>query len=204
MFLAAGEAVASNAPVPKAATLADADEGHLMIDLGEDEYTQGRPHPMIDPSVRDERLIQSLEDPTVGVVLVDVVIGHGTHHDPAGHLAGVLAARRPADGPVVVASVTGTDDDPQGLTAQSARLEAAGVRCEGLPRCERPELHSVFSHGVPPIEFDRSEKLVPGDQSPLHQEREQLSGVAVEEYFLPIPRAPGRGNRRGFRDTGHA
>ena len=91
---------------------------------------------MIDPSVRDQGLVQALEDPAVGVVLVDVVIGHGAHHDPAGHLAALLAAHRPADGPaaapadvpVVIASVTGTDDDPQGLTAQAARLEAAGVR----------------------------------------------------------------------------
>ncbi len=128
VFRAAGEAVASNAPVPGATTLADADEGHLLIDLGEDEYTRGRPHPMIDPSVRDQGLVQALEDPAVGVVLVDVVIGHGAHDDPAGHLAGVLADRLPADGPVVIASVTGTDDDPQGLTAQSARLKAAGVR----------------------------------------------------------------------------
>ncbi len=136
VFRAAGEAVASNTPVPGATALADGDGGHLLIDLGADEYTRGRPHPMIDPSVRDQGLVQALEDPAVGVVLVDVVIGHGAHHDPAGHLAALLAAHRPADGPaaapadvpVVIASVTGTDDDPQGRTAQAARLEAAGVR----------------------------------------------------------------------------
>ncbi len=128
VFRAAGEAVASNTPVPGATTLANADEGHLLIDLGEDVYTRGRPHPMIDPTVRDQALVQALEDPAVGVVLVDVVIGHGANDDPAGHLAALLAGRRPADGPVVIASVTGTDDDPQGLTAQSARLEAVGVR----------------------------------------------------------------------------
>ncbi len=128
VFRAAGEAVASNTPVPGATTLANADEGHLLIDIGEDVYTRGRPHPMIDPTVRDQALVQALEDPAVGVVLVDVVIGHGANDDPAGHLAALLAGRRPADGPVVIASVTGTDDDPQGLTAQAARLEAAGVR----------------------------------------------------------------------------
>ena len=127
VFRAGGESVASNAPVPGAATLTDANTGHILIDLGEDEYTRGRPHPMIDPSVRDEWLVRALEDPAVGVVLLDLIIGHGAHDDPAGHVARVLTDRRQADGPVIVASVTGTDDDPQGLTAQSARLEAAGV-----------------------------------------------------------------------------
>ncbi len=123
---AAGEAVASNAPIPGVANLTDATTGHRLIDLGSDEYTRGRPHPMIDPSVRDGALGEAFGDPAVGVLLLDVVIGFGAHGDPAGHLVDGLRGRG-GGGPLVVASVTGTDGDPQGLARQVATLEAAGV-----------------------------------------------------------------------------
>jgi FdrA protein len=96
-----------------------------MIDLGDDAFTRGRPHPMIEPAVRDAPLAAALADPNVGVVLIDVVLGHGAHPDPAGHLAQALAGRR--DGVPIVASVTGTDADPQPRAAQVRKLEAAGV-----------------------------------------------------------------------------
>ncbi len=121
---AAGEAVASNAPLPGVPDLAAATTEHRLIDLGSDEYTRGRPHPMIDPSVRDGALDEALDDPAVGVVLLDIVIGFGAHGDPAGHLVDALDGR---GGPLVVASVTGTDDDPQGRARQVAKLEAGGV-----------------------------------------------------------------------------
>jgi FdrA protein len=127
IFAAAGEAVGSNAPIPGVPNLEAAGDGHPMIDLGADEYTRGRPHPMIDPAVREEALAEALADPAVGVILLDVVIGYGAHPDPAGGLAAVVEAHRPTDGPVVVASVTGTAGDPQDLPAQVARLEAAGI-----------------------------------------------------------------------------
>ena len=96
-----------------------------MIDLGADEFTRGRPHPMIEPAVRDQPLADALADPAVGVILLDVVLGHGAHPDPAGHLAGVLAGRD--HGPPIVASVTGTDRDPQPRSAQVRTLTEAGV-----------------------------------------------------------------------------
>ncbi len=126
VFLAAGEVVASNAPVPGAVELEQAGGGHKLIDLGADEFTRGRPHPMIDPGVRDDALRTALADRSVGVVLVDVVIGYGAHDDPAGHLVGCLDAGG-RDRPVVVASVTGTDADPQSRALQVAKLTAAGV-----------------------------------------------------------------------------
>jgi succinyl-CoA synthetase alpha subunit len=127
VFRAAGEKADSNTPVPGFGRPTGGNEGHLLIDLGDDEYTRGRPHPMIEPAVRDAPLRRALSNPTIGVILLDVVIGYGAHADPAGHLAGVLA--RP-DGarPLIVASVTGTEGDPQRRSAQVARLEAAGVR----------------------------------------------------------------------------
>jgi hypothetical protein len=81
---------------------------------------------MIDPAVRDEPLIAAVADPGVGVILLDVVIGYGAHADPAGHLAGLLEAHW-RSGPLVVASVTGTDADPQGWSRQTSSLTRAGV-----------------------------------------------------------------------------
>jgi hypothetical protein len=125
VFAAAGAAVSSNVPVPGAAALAGAPVGHTMIDLGDDEFTRGRPHPMIEPAVRDGPLAAALADLSVGVVLMDVVLGYGGHPDPAGHLAQALRQRR--DGVAIVASVTGTDADPQPRREQVEKLEAAGV-----------------------------------------------------------------------------
>lgn len=100
--------------------------GHVLIDLGDDEFTRGRPHPMIEPSVRDRPLAEALADPEVGVILIDVVLGFGGHPDPAGHLAATLA-KVGAKRPLIIGSVTGVEDDPQRLSAQVAKLEAAGV-----------------------------------------------------------------------------
>ena len=99
-----------------------------MIDLGDDSFTRGRPHPMIDPAVRDAPLNEALADPAVGLILLDVVLGFGAHADPAGHLIGVIAGRGGAlGGAPIIASVTGTDADPQPRADQVRRLEAAGV-----------------------------------------------------------------------------
>jgi FdrA protein len=125
VFAAAGVPVFSNVPVPGAAALTGAPAGHALIDLGDDQFTRGRPHPMIEPAVRDAPLAAALADENVGVVLLDVVLGYGGHPDPAGHLAQALAGGR--DGPVIVASVTGTDADPQPRAEQVRKLEAAGV-----------------------------------------------------------------------------
>jgi FdrA protein len=125
VFKGAGLPVSSNVPVPGAAVLSGAPAGHALIDLGDDQFTRGRPHPMIEPAVRDAPLAAALADANVGVVLLDVVLGHGAHVDPAGHLAQALAGRR--DGPVIAASVTGTDADPQPRAAQVRKLETAGV-----------------------------------------------------------------------------
>jgi FdrA protein len=122
----AGLTVSSNAAIPGTHYLKPGATGHIILDLGDDEYTQGRPHPMIEPAVRDLPLAEALTDPSVGVVLIDIVLGTGASPDPAGHLAGRLAGRA-KDGPPVVASVTGTDGDAQGRAGQIAKLVAAGV-----------------------------------------------------------------------------
>jgi FdrA protein len=106
--------------------------GHTVVDLGDDAFTVGRPHPMIDPGIRTERIDAEASDPSVAVMLVDVVLGYGSHPDPAGALVPSLAgAKRSAAARggrlAVVASVTGTPGDYQGFAGQKAKLEAAGV-----------------------------------------------------------------------------
>jgi len=125
---AGGRPLASNAAIDGVAELAaQTPEGaDRIIDLGADEYTRGRPHPMIDPSVRDELFLAALQDEGVAVVLVDLVIGFGAHADPAGHLARLLPSGR-AGRPPVVASVTGTEMDPQCRSLQIAKLREAGI-----------------------------------------------------------------------------
>ena len=95
--------------------------GHRILDLGEAEYTQGRPHPMVDLELR-RRMLQE-EGPKAGCVLLDVVLGHGSHPDPAGELAETLEALTCP----VIAHVCGTDADPQNAGRQEATLRAAGV-----------------------------------------------------------------------------
>jgi FdrA protein len=127
MLLSAGRAIASNAPVPRANALGDAAPGaDRIIDLGADEFTRGRPHPMIDPAIRTDKLHGALADMDLGVILLDVVIGLGAHPDPAGQIASVLA-NAPRNRPHVVASVVGTEADPQVRSLQIATLEAAGA-----------------------------------------------------------------------------
>ncbi|HSK28104.1 MAG TPA: hypothetical protein VK894_14430 [Jiangellales bacterium] len=110
----------------------DARGGHAMVDFGDDRLTRGRPHPMIDQRLRAERLLREAADPTAGVLLLDVVLGHAAHPDPAAELApAVVAARERAarDGRevAVVVSLVGTAGDPQGLERQAGALVAAGA-----------------------------------------------------------------------------
>ena len=128
----AGLGVASNAPIPGAAGLPTDGESppsptaHTFIDLGADEYTAGRPHPMIEPAMRSEALAGALADPTVAAVVLDVVLGTGSHPDPAAPIVDILGSAPPAP-PPVVASVCGTELDPQDYGTQRGALERAGV-----------------------------------------------------------------------------
>lgn len=103
-----------------------------ILDLGDDEYTAGKPHPMIDPTVRADRIAAAGSDPTVGVILVDVVLGHGATADPATPVAAaatIARAAATADGRelTVIGSICGTDGDPQGLTRQREILQTAAI-----------------------------------------------------------------------------
>lgn len=109
--------------------------GFQVMDLGDDVYTQGKPHPMIDPAVRVEKLKEVFEDETTGVVLIDVVLGYGSHPNMASALAPIIKesledAKETSRELHVIASVVGTEQDPQGYQRTVEILENAGIIVE--------------------------------------------------------------------------
>ena len=103
---------------------------HTVVDMGDDAFTQGKPHPMIDPAERNERLRRELSDDQVALILIDCVLGYGSHDDPAGAMEEALDASRAAGVPVL-ASVTGTEGDPQRRSRQVETLQR--LKCVVLP-----------------------------------------------------------------------
>jgi FdrA protein len=104
----------------------ESDPGHTFVDYGDDEYTRGRAHPMIDQTVRLERIAAAARDTSIGVILLDVVLGYGANADPAAELA--PAVREAVDAGIgVVVSLCGSRNDPQRRDAQAAALNAAGA-----------------------------------------------------------------------------
>jgi FdrA protein len=125
--------VYSNIPLNEETRLANSlvSQEHTVIDLGEDEFTVGRLHPMMDNDLRIRRLRQEAEDPEVAVIVLDVVLGYGAHPDPASELAPTVAeakAREAGGALEVVAVVVGTDEDPQDMASQIQQMEDAGAR----------------------------------------------------------------------------
>ncbi len=119
--------VYSNTPLRPELGLPAPDHAHTCLDLGEEEYTKGRPHPMIDPEARIELLREQGADPSVAVIILDVVLGHGAHADPAAELAPVCAeVIGGGDGPAVVIYLLGTEQDPQDYARQREVFEQAG------------------------------------------------------------------------------
>ncbi len=130
--------VHSNAPIDAKFKLADSYRSveDSIVDLGEEEFTVGRAHPMIDPTIRKMRLIEEAKDPEVAVIIMDFMLGYGSHSDPAGAMLGAIAdAKKTAEkyGRTlpILAHVCGTEEDPQPLSEQVSKLRSAGV--EVLP-----------------------------------------------------------------------
>jgi FdrA protein len=126
--------VVANAPLRKENKIANSlvSEKHTIIDLGEDEFTVGRLHPMMDNELRVRRIEEEAKDPEVAVIMLDVVIGYGSHMDPASELGpavakGIAEAKKAGRHLEVLAVVTGTDDDPQGLRSQIDQMKKAGA-----------------------------------------------------------------------------
>jgi FdrA protein len=118
--------VRSNTPINEGWGLPAPDGSHQCLDLGEEEFTKGRPHPMIDTEARIEHLRQHAQDPNVAAIILDVVLGYGAHPDPAGVLAQDCASVMATGGPQIVAYVMGSEADPQGYATQRDRLVASG------------------------------------------------------------------------------
>ncbi len=124
----------ANAPIKKENKLKDSltSEEHTIVDLGEDEFTVGRLHPMMDNEMRIRRLLEEAQDPQVAVIMLDVVIGFGSHHDPASELGPAVAkakaiAEKEGRFLEVVVVATGTDEDPQVLDNQIEQMRAGGA-----------------------------------------------------------------------------
>lgn len=125
----------SNVPINKKMKLENslASQEHTIVDLGEDEFTVGRLHPMMDNELRIQRLATEAADPEVAVILLDVVLGHGSHSNPASELAPAIEgaikdAKKAKRRLEVVVTLSGTDLDPQGLDDQREQLEKAGAK----------------------------------------------------------------------------
>jgi succinyl-CoA synthetase alpha subunit len=126
--------VYSNTPLAPEGRLVDVwkSHGHTVIDFGDDLFTQGRPHPMIDFRLRNDRILQEAQDPETAVILLDIVLGYGAHPNPAGELVPAIrqaqkSAARLRRKLIFVGSVCGTEGDPQRLSLQETLLREAGV-----------------------------------------------------------------------------
>lgn len=124
----------SNVPLTGGFKLADSNksQGHTAVDLGEEEFTVGRPHPMIDNELRIRRMHQEAQDPEVAVIMLDVVLGYGAHPNPALELGRAIEEVRSIGLSenreiLVIASITGTKNDPQGFEHTASTLEQAGA-----------------------------------------------------------------------------
>ncbi|MDI6600305.1 MAG: acyl-CoA synthetase FdrA [Thermoanaerobacteraceae bacterium] len=124
----------SNVPLDASYALNDpnASLGNTAIDFGDDIFTAGRAHPMIDPSMRAERLARESEDESIAVVLLDFVLGHGSNMDPVGEMLDSIRlvkerANQRGGYVSIIASVCGTPEDPQGMDNQINKLREAGV-----------------------------------------------------------------------------
>ncbi|MBC8174312.1 MAG: acyl-CoA synthetase FdrA [Candidatus Marinimicrobia bacterium] len=107
-------------------------EKHTVVDLGNDEFTTGRLHPMIDYSIRSKRIIDEAIDPETAVILLDIVLGYGSNPNPLSEIIPVIEkakiiAEKGNRYLSIICSVIGTDQDPQNWSEVVNGLKEAGV-----------------------------------------------------------------------------
>lgn len=153
----------SNTPIRPEQQLADSlvSEAHTILDLGEDEFTQGRLHPMMDNDLRLRRLRQEVDDSSVSIIMLDIVLGEGAHPDPAAEFAPAIEqARRTRDIEFVII-VLGTDEDPQDIDRQIDLLESVGAivfrETSDAASYVLERLRSTVVYGFPPVAIDQFE-----------------------------------------------
>ncbi len=203
----------ANAPLNKANRIPNAltSQEHTIIDLGEDEFTVGRLHPMMNNELRIRRLDQEAADPETAVIMLDVVLGYGSHPDPASELAPAIARARAAAQASgryleIVAVVTGTDEDPQGLASQIEQLRNAGawvdtnneatIRYAGqLVRSLNPESQSALSRSAAPVDLATLQKPLSAINVGLESFAENL--IAQGSQAIQVDwRPPAGGNEK--------
>ncbi len=204
--------VLANAPINKEDKLPNSlvSQEHCIVDLGEDEFTVGRLHPMMDNELRIRRLMEEAADPSVAVIMLDVVIGYGSHPDPASELAPAIAeakalAEKAGRYLEVAVVVTGTDEDPQNINNQIAQLKKAGawvdvdnevvVRYAGalVQALNQEETQEAFS--FKPVDLDVIKKPVVAINVGLESFAQNLIAQKVEVMHVDW-RPPAGGNEK--------
>lgn len=164
-------------------------DGYEVLDLGDDVYTQGRPHPMIDATVRKQMMTDAGQDPETAVILIDDVLGYGTHDDMAGELAPTIKkviADAKAQGRElpVVATIVGTDLDIQDYAGQKKTLEEAGaVVCQSNAQAVKVAL-ALIGHPVEEVVKDVEPKKATNVTMP--EVPESLRNLLTVDRFVNI------------------
>ncbi len=164
-------------------------DGYEVLDLGDDVYTQGRPHPMIDATVRKQMMTDAGQDPETAVILIDDVLGYGTHDDMAGELAPTIKkviADAKAQGRElpVVATIVGTDLDIQDYAGQKKTLEEAGaVVCQSNAQAVKVAL-ALIGHPVEEVVKDVEPKKATNVTMP--EVPESLRKLLTVDHFVNI------------------
>lgn len=199
----------TNVPVRKEQALDNPlhSEAHTIVDLGADEFTQGRLHPMMDNALRIKRLQQEAAEPDVGVLLLDVVLGEGAHPDPASELAPAIAEVMAEHGVDVGVLLVGTEADPQDLDRQREQLEEAGaiifentvdlVTALALSVGETPaggQSQPAAAHASP-VSMEMLEKPLAAINVGLESFYESLTGQEAEAVHVAW-RPPAGGNEK--------
>ena len=134
ILLEAGIDVHSNSPFDPKFKLEHPDRsiGHTIVDMGDDYYMVGKPHPMIDGTMRSRRILAESQDPQLAVLYLDFILGYNASMDPVGDLMDSIKeaqriVRQRGESLTVIASICGTDADPQDLKLQEKMLRETGV-----------------------------------------------------------------------------
>jgi FdrA protein len=195
----------SNAPITENQTLADPlkSEAHTIIDLGDEFFMVGRLHPMIDNDLRIRRMQQEASDPEVGMILFDVILGEGSHPDPASELAPVIKEireKRLENGELeFVAILIGTEDDPQNIQLQIDQLKEAGVvvfrtAAEAVEHISLRFSRSALSK-YPPVNLENLQNPLAAINVGLESFYESLTSQGAQAVHVDW-RPPAGGNER--------
>lgn len=150
-------------------------DGHIVVDLGDDVYTQGKPHPMIDPAKRIESMREAVDDATTGVILFDIVLGYGSHEDMATALIPTInelqqKAKAQHREVAFVATVCGTRSDYQGYDETVRKLVEAGVEvCETNKSAVEKSLSLLGLHFDEPVKPNQAKTVVQGENTPASE-----------------------------------